>query len=85
MKTHLTDLSVRALRPVAKQTKVWDTGTRGFGVRHLVAEFSVAGIDAARRAGVSADGELGFGCDCTCPGRQRRGVPADSQRVWLSH
>lgn len=32
MKTHFTDLSVRSLRPVAKQTKVWDTGTRGFGV-----------------------------------------------------
>jgi integrase len=32
MKTHLTDLSVRSLRPVAKQTKVWDTSTRGFGV-----------------------------------------------------
>jgi integrase len=32
MKAQLTDLSVRALRPSAKQMKVWDTRTRGFGV-----------------------------------------------------
>ena len=34
MRKHLTELSVRALKPIAgKQVKVWDTSTRGFGIR----------------------------------------------------
>jgi hypothetical protein len=32
MKALLTDVSVRALPPAPKQTKVWDTKTKGFGV-----------------------------------------------------
>ncbi len=32
MKALLTDVSVRALKPAAKQFKVWDTKTKGFGV-----------------------------------------------------
>lgn len=32
MKVLLTDLSVRAFQPAPKQTKVWDTRTKGFGV-----------------------------------------------------
>jgi hypothetical protein len=30
---HLTDLSVRALKPADKQTTYWDTTTPAFGVR----------------------------------------------------
>lgn len=33
MRSHLTDVSVRALPPSDKQLKVWDTKTPGFGVR----------------------------------------------------
>ena len=33
MRLALTDASVRALKPTDKQTKVWDTKTRGFGIR----------------------------------------------------
>lgn len=34
MRKHLTELSVRALKPASgKQMKVWDTSTRGFGIR----------------------------------------------------
>lgn len=32
MRTHITDVSVRALRPAARQYKCWDTRTKGFGV-----------------------------------------------------
>lgn len=31
-RAHLTDIGVRAMKPAAKQFKVWDTQTRGFGV-----------------------------------------------------
>lgn len=33
MRLHLTDLSVRALKPTAKYTSYMDTTTRGFGIR----------------------------------------------------
>ena len=34
MRTHLTDITVRSLKPIAgKQLKVWDSTTPGFGVR----------------------------------------------------
>src|SRR5215203_1533906 len=33
MRAPLTDASVRSLKPTDKQTKVWDTKTRGFGIR----------------------------------------------------
>lgn len=32
MRSALTDISVRALKPVGKQFKVWDTKTPGFGI-----------------------------------------------------
>src|SRR4051812_45178012 len=32
MRAPLTDASVRSLKPADKQTKVWDTKTRGFGI-----------------------------------------------------
>src|SRR3982074_2953879 len=32
MRAHLTDVSVRALKPAAKQYRVWDTKTPSFGV-----------------------------------------------------
>ena len=32
MRTHLSDFGVRALKPAAKQYKVWDAKTKGFGV-----------------------------------------------------
>jgi hypothetical protein len=32
MRQHLTDAGVRALKPAAKQFKVWDTQTLGFGI-----------------------------------------------------
>lgn len=32
MRAHLTEISVRAMKPAAKQFKAWDTQTRGFGV-----------------------------------------------------
>jgi hypothetical protein len=32
MRARLTEVSVRALKPAAKQYKVWDTQTLGFGV-----------------------------------------------------
>jgi integrase len=33
MRAHLTDATVRSLKPTEKQEKVWDTKTPGFGVR----------------------------------------------------
>ncbi len=33
MRLHLTDASVRSLKPTTKQEKHWDTKTRGFGIR----------------------------------------------------
>ncbi len=33
MRAHLTDVTVRALKPAAKQTKIWDKTTPGFGIR----------------------------------------------------
>jgi len=33
MRLNLTDAAVRSLKPTTKQTKVWDTKTRGFGIR----------------------------------------------------
>jgi integrase len=33
MRAHLTDVSVRSLKPTEKQTKVWDLRTPGFGIR----------------------------------------------------
>jgi integrase len=33
MRTHLTEIAVRSLKPTEHQEKVWDTQTRGFGVR----------------------------------------------------
>lgn len=32
MRTHITDVGVRGLKPATKQYKVWDAKTRGFGV-----------------------------------------------------
>src|SRR5688572_9488371 len=32
MRTHITDVGVRGLKPATKQYKVWDVKTRGFGV-----------------------------------------------------
>ena len=62
MHAHLTEVSVRALKPGGKQVKVWDTTTPGFGI-----------IVGKSQAAVSTNGVL----QSSLPGRGMNRVRAN--------